>query len=287
MTCFQTFAAIAALGMEVPTAAAPSCDPLRVMSYNIRLDLASDGVNRWANRRDQFVGQIKVMQPAILGLQEVVPTQKADLERALPDYIFLGLPRDDGRTNGEYSNLAVDRDVFRVRSSGTFWLSLTPAVPSKGWDAAYPRIATWARLVRRSDGQRVLALNTHLDHSGEQARLLGARQIANWLIANRAPGEVVVITGDFNAVPGSPPMRELTNNALSLRDTREAARTLVGPEGTFNAFKAIPDEARRIDYIFADPSVTVRSHAVLAWLIEGGRVASDHFPVVADLSTCR
>ena len=74
---------------------------------------------------------------------------------------------------------------------------------------------------------------------------------------------------------------------LHLRDALEAAQSRVGPEGTFNNFKAIPDETRRIDYVLADASLTVRSHAVLAWLIEGGRVASDHFPVVANLSSCR
>ena len=47
------------------------------MSYNIRLDLESDGINRWSNRREQFVGQVRLIQPAILGLQEVVPGQKA------------------------------------------------------------------------------------------------------------------------------------------------------------------------------------------------------------------
>jgi endonuclease/exonuclease/phosphatase family metal-dependent hydrolase len=287
VTCFQTFAAITAVAIAVPAGAAPTCTPLRVMTYNLRLDLESDGVNRWANRRDQLIGQVKVMQPAILGLQEVVPGQKADLERALRDYTFLGQPRDDGKTKGESSNLAIDRSVFRVRSSGTFWLSATPATPSKGWDAAYPRVATWARLVRRSDGRRILALNTHLDNEGQQARLMGARQIANWLAANRDPAEAVIITGDFNAEPGSPPVHELTHGALALRDTREAAQSTVGPEGTFNAFMAIPTETRRIDYVLADPSLFVRSHAVLAWLIEGGRVASDHFPVIADLSSCR
>ena len=80
-------------------AAAPpekTCAPLRVMTYNIRLDLESDGINRWSNRRDQFIGQVALMHPAILGLQEVVPGQKADLERALPDYAFLGTPREEG-----------------------------------------------------------------------------------------------------------------------------------------------------------------------------------------------
>lgn len=286
----HNFRSLILLGLAIATmgaAPARTCEPLRVMSYNIRLDLESDGINRWANRRDQFIGQIRLMQPAILGLQEVVPGQKADLEKALPRYEFLGVARHDGRSKGEFSNLAIRRDIFRVRSSGTFWLSPTPAVPSKGWDAAFPRIATWAKLVRRSDGRRFLALNTHFDHVGETARLQSARQIASWLLAQRKAGEDIIMTGDLNAEPETPPIRELRQSTLSLRDAHEASRTpRIGPDGTFNAFVLVPSESRRIDYILASPALAVENYAVLAWQGEGGRPASDHFPVIADLNPC-
>jgi len=287
MTGLQSFTLLAVAFATMGATPAQTCQPLRVMSYNIRLDLESDGINRWANRRDQFIGQIRLMQPAILGLQEVVPGQKAHLEKALPGYEFLGVARDDGRSKGEFSNLAIRRDIFRVRSSGTFWLSPTPGVPSKGWDAAYPRIATWAKLVRRSDGKRFLALNTHFDHVGQVARLQAARQIAGWLSAQRTAGESVIMTGDLNTEPGTPPIRELTQSALGLRDAHEASRTpRIGPDGTFNAFKLVPAESRRIDYVLASRPLRVENYAVLAWHGEGGRPASDHFPVVADLSPC-
>ncbi|HEU0284576.1 MAG TPA: endonuclease/exonuclease/phosphatase family protein [Sphingomicrobium sp.] len=267
---------------------ARTCEPLRVMSYNIRLDLESDGINGWSNRREQFVGQVRLIQPAILGLQEVVPGQKADLEQALPGYAFIGVARDDGRNKGEYSNLAIDRTIFRIQSSGTFWLSPTPKVPSKGWDAAFPRIATWAKLVRRNDGRRFLALNTHFDHVGQTARLESARQIVRWIGANRSPGETVLVTGDLNAEPGTPPLIELTGGKLGLRDAKAASKTPpVGPEGTFNNWVLVPPETRRIDYVLADRSVEVERYAVLAWHGEGGRPASDHFAVVADVKACR
>lgn len=254
------------------------------MSYNIRLDLASDGINQWSERREQFIGQIRLMRPAIIGLQEVVPGQKGDLEAALPEYRFLGIPRDDGQSKGEYSNLAIDRAAFRIGQSGTFWLSPTPDIPSKGWDAAYPRIATWAKLVRRSDGRRFFAVNTHFDHQGQQARLEAARQILRFIAARRAAGEAVLVTGDLNAEPGSPPISELTSQ---LRDSRLISKTpAVGPEGTFNDFVLVPKESRRIDYVLVDPSLGVERYAVLAWHGEGGRPASDHFPVLADLDAC-
>jgi endonuclease/exonuclease/phosphatase family metal-dependent hydrolase len=281
-------AAVAALTIGTQASASPTCAPLRVMTYNIRLALDSDGPNRWQARREQFIGQVRLMNPAILGLQEVVAAQKADLERGLPNYAFLGVARDDGRSAGEYSNLAIDRGQFEIRSSGTFWLSPTPAIPSKGWDADYIRIATWAHLVRRSDAHRFLALNTHLDNEGKQARLEGAREILHWLSANRAAGESVLMTGDFNAEPGSPPYLALTSSALGLRDARKISRTpAVGPEGTFNDFQALPADDMRIDYVLVDPGIEVERYAVLAWHGEGNRVASDHFPVVADVAACK
>ncbi len=271
------------------SAATPqTCAPVRVMTYNIRLDLESDGVNRWSNRREQFIGQIRLMRPAILGLQEVVAGQKADLERAMPEYRFLGVARDDGKSAGEFSNLAVDRSVFQVRSSGTFWLSPTPNVPSKGWDAAYRRIATWAHLSRKSDGKRFLALNTHLDNEGQTARLESARQIVRWLAANRKPGEKVLVTGDLNTEPGTPPLQELTSPDLGLRDAALISKTpAVGPDGTWNDFEALPKDSVRIDFVLVDPVIEVEQYGVLAWHGQGNRTASDHFPVVADLEACR
>jgi endonuclease/exonuclease/phosphatase family metal-dependent hydrolase len=284
----NTIALAAAAALSV--GAAPpkqTCAPLRVMTYNIRLDIESDGVNRWANRRDEFIGQIALMRPAILGLQEVVAGQKADLERALPGYAFLGVARDDGRSASEFSNVAFDRNVFDMTSSGTFWLSQTPDVPSKGWDAAYRRIATWAHLVRKSDGKRFLALNTHLDNEGKVARLEGAREIVRWLARNRAAGESVIVTGDMNSEPGSPPVQELTSDSLKLRDARAITKSPpVGPEGTFNNWVTVPAKAPRIDYVLVDPRLAVERYGVLAWHGDGGRVASDHFPVVADLDPC-
>jgi len=259
---------------------------MRVMTYNIRLDLESDGANKWSNRRDQFVGQIGLMHPAILGLQEVVRGQQADLEKAFPTYTFLGLPREGGPM-GESANLAFDQTVFKVTKSGTFWLSPTPSVPSKGWDAAYSRVATWAHLVRRSDGRKFLALNTHLDNEGQVARLESARQIVKFLAANRAPNESVVMTGDFNTEPGTPPVQELTSSKLGLRDARSISKTPpVGPSGTWNDFHALPKEVSRIDFVLVDPMIEVERYAILAWHGDGGRTASDHFPVVADLRAC-
>ena len=49
---------------------------LKLMTYNIRLDVASDGENSWANRKDFFTAQIKFYEPDIFGIQEATPNQE-------------------------------------------------------------------------------------------------------------------------------------------------------------------------------------------------------------------
>src|SRR3546814_15466632 len=100
-------------------------------------------------------------------MQEVLQHQKQAVEADLPAYQFVGVARDDGKAKGEYSMLGFRRDRFALVGSGTFWLSPTPDVPSKGWDAALPRIAPWARLRARTAESDLLVVTTPLDHLGE------------------------------------------------------------------------------------------------------------------------
>src|SRR3546814_12571765 len=97
--------------------------PLLAMTYNIRLVTPADGDDAWPHRRNFLIGQIAVMRPELLGLQEVLPHQKRELETALPEYLFVGVGRDDGREQGEFAPLAIDRRHLRVTGKGVFWLS--------------------------------------------------------------------------------------------------------------------------------------------------------------------
>src|SRR3546814_19040088 len=89
-------------------------------------------------------------------MQEVLQHQKQAVEADLPAYQFVGVARDDGKDKGEFSPLGFRRDRFALVGSGTFWLSPTPDVPSQGWDAARPRIATWAGLSDRTAARKRL-----------------------------------------------------------------------------------------------------------------------------------
>lgn len=257
---------------------------IRAMTYNIRLDLASDGANAWPKRAALVAALVQHEAPDVLGMQEVLKHQKAFLETALPAYGFVGVARDDGLEQGEYSPLAWRKNRFELLDSGTFWLSPTPSTPSKGWDAAYPRIATWATLRDRRSGKRFVALNTHFDHMGEIARVQSATVIADWAKRRREAGKGVIILGDFNATPASAAMTLLLNTAQTgFRDTRTATSDEpYGPAGTFNGFRIDCDAAAPIDHILVSSDFRVLSYQVVTqhW---GGRLPSDHYPVIADL----
>ena len=270
--------------LVLPVAAKERADRYGAMTYNIRLDIASDGDNAWPHRRAALTSLIAYYAPDLVGMQEVLSHQKQEVEADLPGYVFVGAARDDGRDKGEFSPLGFRRDRFALVASGTFWLSPTPDVPGRGWDAAYPRVASWARLRDKASRRSLLVVNTHMDHVGTTARLEGARQIRRWIAANRHAGESVVLMGDFNSPVDSAPYAAITQAGDgALRDTLTISRTPhFGPRGTFTGFRIERNEASPIDHIFVGEVVAVLRHATLTQQT-GGKLPSDHYPVLADL----
>ena len=264
-------------------------EDFRVMTYNIRLNLASDGENDWPHRQPLVAALIRHEAPDVLGMQEVLLIQKRDLERDLPNYAMVGVGRDDGEEKGEFSPIAYRRDRFRLIDQGTIWLSQTPSLPSKGWDAAYPRIATWALLRDWKSKITLRVVNTHFDHVGATARQQSASLIAQWLNKGEWARLPTVVMGDLNSPPGSAAYNTLAEDPrLALGDARLLTQTpAYGPPGTFNDFKIGGISETPIDHIFVSKSIGVSSYAVVTqhW---GGRLPSDHYPVVAEMTqACR
>ncbi|MBN8499734.1 MAG: endonuclease/exonuclease/phosphatase family protein [Sphingomonadales bacterium] len=292
---FGLLVAMTAMGLLGMSPAADArvrqvCAPgseFRVITYNIRLDTPADGMNQWAHRRTLLVQQVRLLKPDILGLQEVVPQQRADLVHDLPALVWVGGGRDDGALQGEASPLLINGARFRIAGSGMFWLSPTPQRPSLGWDASYRRVATWARLTDRTNGTRILAINTHWDHLGVQARLESARLLRRWIAANRQPGEAVVLLGDFNAPLEEPSLQTVLSPASAddvLRDARTASlEPAVGVRYTFNGYQPVPSSGAIIDHILVGGRLAVVRYHALGEHFDG-RLASDHFPVIADLA---
>ncbi|NJB85003.1 endonuclease/exonuclease/phosphatase family metal-dependent hydrolase [Lewinella marina] len=252
--------------------------PLTVMSYNVRYDSPDDGRNRWENRRDMLVNQVLFHHPHVMGTQEVLPNQLRYLRRQLDDYEYVGEGRDGGN-EGEHSALFYDKRKLRVEDSGTFWLSPTSGRVSTGWDAALPRIVTWARFRRLDTRESFMAFNTHFDHVGETARIESARLLVNMISQLNRDRLPVVVTGDLNLTPDTEAIAVLTDY---LEDAYAEAPVRLGPEGTFTGFDYDAPANRRIDYIMVSSGVEVLRFATLTDAVDR-RFPSDHFPVVADL----
>lgn len=250
------------------------------MTYNIRLDVASDGINAWPNRKDWLAAQVRFYQPAVLGIQEALPHQVSDLTERLPDYQHIGLFRD-GNGKGEASNVFFLKARFALLDSGTFWLSATPDTVSRGWDAACNRVCTYALLRDKTTKKIFWVFNTHFDHIGETARINSVSLILEKIKTLNIKNYPVIFMGDLNSEPGSAVVTALSQH---LTDTRTLVQQPFGPTGTFNAFQFGQPVTHRIDYIFvSNPAqVAVIQHATLSDC-DQLRYPSDHLPVLTIL----
>lgn len=259
---------------------------LNIITYNIRLDIKSDSLNAWPHRKEMVSSQVLFHQAHVLGVQEALPVQMEDLRQRLPQYKTIGVGRDDGKNKGEYSALFIDTTRLKVLAGNTIWLSQTPTIAgSKGWDAAYPRIVTWAKLRDRQTNKIFFCFNTHFDHMGQIARRESAGLLLQ-TISQIAGNTTSIITGDFNATPLDEPIKILTDKTSSfyLTDTRSISQTPhYGPLWTFNGFKNPALDGPLIDYIFIHGKAKVLQHATLS-PVWNNRFASDHFAVFARLS---
>ena len=254
---------------------------MKCLTYNIRYDNPKDGENRWELRKEHLSKQILFYEPEVFGVQEALNHQVQFLEKSCVAYDYVGVGRDDGKAQGEYAAIFYKKDQFNLLKSGHFWLSETPNVPSKAWDAALPRICTYVLLEYKNSSKQIWVFNTHFDHRGVQARVHSAhlitKQIQN-LNQNNAP---VILMGDFNLLPDSEPVKVITNR---LKDSFEIVKQVkFGPIGTFNSFQIDYPLDKRIDYIFVSgDNVIVEKYAVLSGIIDQ-KFLSDHLPVYTEL----
>ncbi len=249
---------------------------MKVMTYNIRLDIASDGENAWPNRKDFLSSQVMFLSPDIMGVQEARPNQISDLQKALPNFSYIGNGRDGG-ADGEHTAIFFNTSKVKVENDSTFWLSQTPEILSKGWDAAYPRICTYGKFSFVDGNQKVWVFNTHLDHQGAMAQKEGLKLVLEKIEEVNVQNLPVILMGDFNVEPKS---EVLEQTKLNYHDAKTIAETNFGPVGTFNGFNYNNPVTRRIDYLLVSKlgKFEIEKYAVLSSAVDF-KFPSDHFPV--------
>eukprot|EP00469_Lotharella_globosa_P013577 CAMPEP_0167789972 /NCGR_PEP_ID=MMETSP0111_2-20121227/11026_1 /TAXON_ID=91324 /ORGANISM="Lotharella globosa, Strain CCCM811" /LENGTH=444 /DNA_ID=CAMNT_0007682287 /DNA_START=80 /DNA_END=1414 /DNA_ORIENTATION=- len=209
----------AATSSSTSSSSSSSSSSLNVWSFNLRSDFnkETDGKNCWDERKHGVVEMLTKYEPDIIATQECIADQVNFLGDSLSLYDYEGCCRLGDNTD-EYCAIFYKKDQFRVKEGDTIWLSQTPDDPgSIGWDAMYPRIATWAVLERVGDlgdsndgGEKkqkqksklVTVISTHFDHVGVEARKNSANLIKDLVtrLKNSYPNSAAVLCGDFNSI---------------------------------------------------------------------------------------
>ncbi len=254
--------------------------PMNVITYNIRYNNPGDKENSWPNRRAEVIRLLKTYKADIFSVQEALYDQVMNLKEGMSGFEYVGVGRDDGNINGEFTAIYYNSNRYTLMEDGTFWLSKTPQVPSKSWDAALNRICTWARFKEKESWKSFYVFNTHFDHKGVTARKKSAELILKKIVEITDRKDPVLLTGDFNLTPMEKPLVLIRQR---MKDSRQVSQTVPqGPLGTFNGFDIKSPLDTRIDYIFVNKLVEVNKYSVLTDS-KDGRYPSDHLPVAIEI----
>lgn len=253
----------------------------RIATFNLRYENESDTGNLWKDRAPYVSALIRFHDFDIFGSQEGFKNQLADVNKALPEYARYGKGRDDGKDAGEHSAIFYKKDKFKLLNKGDFWLSETPGVPGKGWDATCcNRICSWVYLQDKNTGKKFYFFNVHFDHEGKTAR----RESAKLMIAKikQIAGKVpAMLTGDFNASRNTEPYGILKNSVF-LHDSYSDVQYPYENNTSFNAFGKTIEGNDVIDHIFLTQQIKAVKWGILTDTYHG-KTPSDHFPVMADI----
>jgi endonuclease/exonuclease/phosphatase family metal-dependent hydrolase len=170
--------------------------------------------------------------------------------------------------NEQYGNAILSRFPFKLE-----WAAEMPGAAP--WFCRETRAAIWIRA--ETDLGSVHIINTHFG-LGRGERTLQAQLLVGptWL-GSVPPDAPAILVGDFNTVRTSRAYRVI---AAHLRDVR----TLVRPARAFRTFPTrFP--SLTVDYIFVNTALHPTQLSVHRTPL--ARIASDHFPLVAELIRSR
>ncbi len=253
---------------------------IKSMTFNIRnVNPIEDTFElSWDVRKEYVIKLIKEENPDILCLEEATKVQLEFMISELYEYNYCYKYREI-KENPECCPLFYKKDRFSLIKEESFWLSETPSIMSKGWDARCYRICTVACLLDNACNKNIVVYSTHLDHRSDTARQKGLELINNHYNAN-CSNYPVIITGDFNA----PPTDHVIKDLFTLFDDPADVNKEDKDKYTYQGYLR-RDPPERIDY-FAVKGLDSLSYKVIDKTFSNDTYnlifPSDHYPITSE-----
>ncbi|KLK92577.1 endonuclease [Microvirga vignae] len=240
--------------------------PFRILTYNVHRWLGTD--RKISPTRIAEV--IAACEADIVALQEVrvgrAQTGEIDQAATVADTLGMDLHfQPTIRILGEQYGIAVltKHPAYLVKSGRLPTQSTKPSFEK--------RSALW--VCTEIDGHKVNVINAHLSlRSGERRAQASALVGPDWM-GHPECADPAILLGDFNAPPYSRSYRMIANR---LRDA-QLSNSHGEPQPTFHTRAPV----LRLDHVFVTRSVEVMNAAPVRNTLT--RVASDHFPLLAEL----
>jgi len=250
---------------------------LRLMSFNMRyFNNNVDLINGWDHRKMAIPAMLKDVSPDVFGTQEETDVQIAFLDRQCPQYKHVGIFREGGQS-GECPSVYYNDRTVELLDWGGFWLSETPEVSSKGWDAQVKRTAVWTRFKARDTGKEFMFISTHLDHKGQEARQKGLDLLLDTLKVLNPKKLPVAIVGDFNLQPNNPALERIDKEMKNARTVATCSTSKYSFNGFGKTWTGI------IDYIYFNGFRKCLNFDVVSRKYCHINYISDHYPIRTDL----
>lgn len=257
---------------------------MKIVTFNLRSVWIGDGINGFIHRAGMILDKIDTERPDVICFQEAIEKHADFLTRHLPEYQLVYNGRTVNR-RGEGLITAVRKDSVEVLGQDCFWLSPTPDVPGSRYEqqSDCPRVCQAMLLRMKGADEPFYVYNNHLDHRGDQARIMGIRQVMERVKKDQERAKLpVFIMGDLNATPESETVQYLYGYSdfpvTELTDKFEL---------TFHNY-GNKQPPYRIDYIFADEKTAKLPYQIGLWADElDGIYLSDHYPICLEMESFR
>ena len=247
-----------------------------VMSFNIRDEKQNDGSNSWEYRYGAVAYMIEGTAPDIVGFQETSREQLVFFADNFSQYKWVGVGRNDGKKDGEFTSIMYNSKKLSLSKSGTFWLSETPDKALAGWGADHACSAVWAIVKDKKSGASIFLVNTHIDVDDAEYRSKAIEVILQKIEVLNTSKLPVALLGGFN-------MEDDDAALAPVKAQMQNARAAAFQTDDVRSYHNYGKVSQKIDHIYIQNFSSCTEFKTVTDRYADRAYVSDHNPIMATL----